>query len=66
MSKYPSTSTICHECGVEAMVFLDESIRFFKVCLHCGSSSPRLCPHDGVKCEHECEGESCWRELEGS
>lgn len=66
MSEFPRASTICHKCGVEAMNFLDEAIRFYKVCLHCGSYSPRLCPHDGVKCEHECEREDCWRELEGS
>jgi hypothetical protein len=24
------------------------------------------CPHDGLKCTHECEGDECWRELDGS
>jgi len=26
----------------------------------------RYCPHDGQKCGHECEGDECWRELDGS
>ena len=26
----------------------------------------RKCPHDGGKCTHQCEGDECWRELEGS
>jgi len=26
----------------------------------------RRCPHDQVKCSHECEGSECWREVEGS
>lgn len=66
MSEFPAVSTFCPECGVEAMNFLDQKIRFYKVCLNCGSSSPRLCPHDGVVCGHTCEHEDCWRELDGS
>jgi len=26
----------------------------------------RYCPHDGQICRHECENNSCWRELDGS
>ena len=26
----------------------------------------RFCPHDQVRCSHECEGTECWREIEGS
>ena len=26
----------------------------------------RHCPHDGQKCRHECKGDECWRELDGS
>ena len=26
----------------------------------------RRCPHDGQICNHECEGDACWRELDGS
>ena len=29
-------------------------------------AQPRLCPHDGVVCRHDCEGDECWRELDGS
>ena len=26
----------------------------------------RRCPHDGLRCTHDCEGDDCWRELDGS
>jgi hypothetical protein len=26
----------------------------------------KRCPHDGHLCTHFCEGEECWRELNGS
>ena len=26
----------------------------------------RRCPHDDQLCKHDCEGDSCWRELDGS
>lgn len=64
--KYPPSSTICPRCGTEAMVFQDDKARFYKICLSCGAYSPRLCPHDGVVCGHNCENEDCWREVEGS
>ncbi len=30
------------------------------------SDLTRYCPHDGQICRHECENNSCWRELDGS
>ena len=26
----------------------------------------KRCPHDEQICRHECEGDDCWRELDGS
>ncbi len=36
--------------------------------LHLDKPYPDLrhCPHDGQTCTHDCEGDSCWREVDGS
>jgi len=28
-------------------------------------SEVRHCPHDGLKCNHDCEGDECWRVRRG-
>lgn len=31
-----------------------------------GRAFVRRCPHDDKQCAHDCEGDECWREVNGS
>ncbi len=59
----------CIHLGCECESFIQETKTniFVKVCMDCGAAQPgRYCPHDTLRCKHMCEGDSCYRELEGS